>query len=184
MNLKKEAHIVLSQFSMTLEGIELGAAVTEGLVLDILGKPDRVEQGTPPAPAGHRNNEVYFFDSYGIYWIRHHKTLLMTTLGLVLHPDLGNPLQRHTRVQFSGWLQLLDSRIDCRTTVNDLTEAVRDRIRPRLGTWWAGHVGGHDVTFQVAVSHGSPGAIMDMEIGFGKPLLDDGGGDAAHSARS
>jgi len=37
-----------------------------------LGVADRVEEPSPPAPYGHRNDQIHLFDEFGLYLIEHH----------------------------------------------------------------------------------------------------------------
>src|SRR4029450_7141429 len=43
----------------------------------LLGSPSRTESPGAPAPAGHRNNQIHFFDNLGIYLNEHHATRLI-----------------------------------------------------------------------------------------------------------
>ena len=44
----------------------------------------RVVEPAPPAPFGHRNNQIHLFDSLGLYLIEHHATRLVGSVVFVL----------------------------------------------------------------------------------------------------
>jgi len=49
-----------------------------------LGVADRVEEPSPPAPYGHRNDQIHLFDEFGLYLIEHHATRLVGSVVFVL----------------------------------------------------------------------------------------------------
>ena len=51
---------------------------------EVLGVPGRVEEPEPPAPYGHRNNQIHLFDDCGLYLIEHHATRLIDAIVFVL----------------------------------------------------------------------------------------------------
>ena len=53
---------------------------------EILGEPSRTIAAGPPAPAGHRNNQVHVFDSDGIYLTAHHASRLIESVNFVFDP--------------------------------------------------------------------------------------------------
>ena len=48
-----------------------------------LGGPSRTIDAGPPAPVGHRNNQVHVFDSLGIYLTEHHGSRLIESVNFV-----------------------------------------------------------------------------------------------------
>lgn len=50
----------------------------------VLESPDRVVEPLPPAPYGHRNNQIHLFDELGLYLIEHHATRLVDAVVFVL----------------------------------------------------------------------------------------------------
>jgi hypothetical protein len=53
----------------------------------VLGSPVRVVEPSPPAPYGHRNNQIHLFDELGLYLIEHHATRLVDAVVFVLWLD-------------------------------------------------------------------------------------------------
>jgi len=50
---------------------------------DALGPPSRTVDAGPPAPAGHRNNQVHIFSADGIYLTEHHASGLVDSVNFV-----------------------------------------------------------------------------------------------------
>ena len=50
----------------------------------VLETPARVVEPLPPAPYGHRNNQIHLFDELGLYLIEHHATRLVDGVVFVL----------------------------------------------------------------------------------------------------
>jgi hypothetical protein len=169
--MESHAEIIVSEDGATLQGRRLPSKIDVATAVGILGEPQRIVEGASRAPAGFFNNEIYFFDNYGVYWIRDHKTRLMRTLGAVLNPDSTNPLQRCTSSPFTGSILLLGCRIDRSTTVDQLSQAVRAGVHPSFGAWWSGNVAGHDITMCTRALEGIPNGIAHIEIAFGRSIL-------------
>jgi hypothetical protein len=53
----------------------------------ILGKPTRILAAGPPAPPGHRNNQIHFYDDAGLYLNEHHYTYTVGAITFVLWRD-------------------------------------------------------------------------------------------------
>jgi hypothetical protein len=53
----------------------------------VLGSSVRVVEPSPPAPYGHRNNQIHLFDELGLYLIEHHATRLVEAVVFVLWLD-------------------------------------------------------------------------------------------------
>jgi hypothetical protein len=53
---------------------------------EVLGSPSRTIDAGPPAPVGHRNNQVHVFDSEGIYLTEHHASRLIESVNFVFDP--------------------------------------------------------------------------------------------------
>lgn len=163
--------VTLSNTALLVGGTELPASITELAVSAAIGPATRIEEGTPPAPPGHHNNAIYFYDNYGLYWICHHKTRVMIALGIVFHPDVGNPLQRHPRRGFCGELMLLGCRLNASTTVQELTGCPDFITRRRFGGILLGSVAEHDISVGTRILENCESDIADVEISFGKPLF-------------
>lgn len=67
-----------------------GHVVDEKLPLEryhhILGVPSRTIDAGPPAPAGHRNNQVHIFDWAGVYLTENHASRLVESVNFVFDP--------------------------------------------------------------------------------------------------
>jgi hypothetical protein len=50
----------------------------------VLESPVRVVEPSPPAPYGHRNNQIHLFDEIGLYLIEHHAARLVDAVVFVL----------------------------------------------------------------------------------------------------
>jgi hypothetical protein len=70
---------------------------------DALGTPSRTVAAGPPAPYGHRNNHVHYFDSAGIYLTEHHASRLIESVNFVFDlADSPFPVDK----AFSGCLKI------------------------------------------------------------------------------
>ena len=63
--------------------------LSERSLVDVLGPPDRIVAGKPPAPAGHRNNDAYIYDSLGLYWLRQHDSDEIISMSAVFGSSNG-----------------------------------------------------------------------------------------------
>ena len=70
---------------------------------EALGVPDRTIAAGPPAPTGHRNNQVHIFDSQGIYLTEHHASRLVESVNFVFDSS-ESPFP--SAVAFSGSLTI------------------------------------------------------------------------------
>lgn len=69
----------------------------------VLGAPSRTIAAGPPAPAGHRNNQVHFFDATGIYLTEHHASRLIESVNFIFdRAESPFPIER----DFSGDLKV------------------------------------------------------------------------------
>jgi hypothetical protein len=53
----------------------------------VLGQPTRVIDPKPPAPLGHRNNQIHMYDDLGLYLTENHATRLIGQVAFVLWPE-------------------------------------------------------------------------------------------------
>jgi hypothetical protein len=53
----------------------------------VLGLPSRTVSAGSSAPVGHRNNQLHFFDSEGIYLTEHHASRLIESVNFVFDPS-------------------------------------------------------------------------------------------------
>jgi hypothetical protein len=70
-----------------ISGHPIPEAVQPSWLHAVLGIPDRVVDPAPPAPAGHRNNQIHVYDDLGLYFHEHHWTRLAVDLVFVLWPE-------------------------------------------------------------------------------------------------
>lgn len=84
----------------TADGLTINGQVFDGKLpleryQDILGLPSRTIDAGPPAPYGHRNNQVHVFDSEGIYLTEHHASRLIESVNFIFDPaDSAFPIER------------------------------------------------------------------------------------------
>ena len=74
---------------LSLDGLLLNGRLFESPVQPseyaaVLESPVRVVEPSPPAPYGHRNNQIHLFDEFGLYLIEHHATRLVDGVVFVL----------------------------------------------------------------------------------------------------
>jgi hypothetical protein len=70
-----------------LNGVELTGQRPVRDFHAILGEPTRIVAAGRPAPAGHRNNQLHFYDDDGLYLIEHHYTYTIRSVSFVLWRD-------------------------------------------------------------------------------------------------
>jgi hypothetical protein len=70
-----EAVVTTDRF--TLNDVALNDAFPVSTLVELLGPATRIETMGKPAPAGHRNNQIHFYDKLGIFFIEHHFTYLI-----------------------------------------------------------------------------------------------------------
>jgi hypothetical protein len=70
-----------------LNGVEVAGQRPVGDFHAALGKPSRIVAAGPPAPLGHRNNQIHFYDEYGLYLVEHHYTYTISEICFVVWRD-------------------------------------------------------------------------------------------------
>jgi hypothetical protein len=94
---------------------------------DVLGPPSRTIDAGPPAPYGHRNNQVLVFDSEGIYLTEHHASRLIESVNFIFDPaDSPFPIER----AFDGSLEVDGQIIRAGMTEGDIQLAHLSRDLP------------------------------------------------------
>ena len=92
---------------IVISGHPIPAAVQPSWLHEMLGIPDRIVDPAPPAPVGHRNNQIHVYDDLGLYFHEHHWTRLAEDLVFVYWPE--EECYDFTPHQaFSGHLKLRD----------------------------------------------------------------------------
>jgi hypothetical protein len=71
----------------TLNGVEFREAAPVGRFHEVLGLPSRIIDPAPPAPVGHRNNQIHMYDALGVYLNEHHYTYTIGEVTFVLWPE-------------------------------------------------------------------------------------------------
>lgn len=137
------------------EGQIDAVATTEGLVINgylynrpvemsqytaHLGSPERTMEPNPPAPFGHRNNQIHLFSSRGLYLTEHHASRKIESVNFVFDVNASKfPLN----CPFKGKLKIFGCDIGPGTTENDLQNCSFHRdlpgeFRMEMGRIWAG----------------------------------------------
>jgi hypothetical protein len=97
--------VLASTELVVLNGISIGEAVAPRRIHELLGNPSRIHSAGPPAPYGHRNNQIHVYDSLGLYFNEHHYTQSLIGMSLGFWPaQEGYPFT--PAIGFSGSLRL------------------------------------------------------------------------------
>ena len=127
----------------TAHGLEINQFVfNEKMPLEryrsALGQPTRTIDAGPPAPLGHRNNQIHLFDAIGIYLTEHHASRLIESVNFVFDLEespfpIGRP--------FAGGLTLDRQTIRIDMQECDLDQRRLNRDLPgefilKLGSCW------------------------------------------------
>lgn len=99
---------------------------------EVLGPPSRSDGG-PPAPYGHRNNVLHYYDELGILLREHHASYLIQGIDLLLEPS-----QWHfpTTRRFTGKLLVCDVEVHPGMRFRDFARESRVPFQPHLGHAW------------------------------------------------
>jgi hypothetical protein len=101
---------------------------------DVLESPVRIVEPSPPAPYGHRNNQIHLFDDLGLYLIEHHATRLVDAVVFVLWQE--ESAFKPTKA-FSGELAIGDVRFFPGMEEKQLSGGTIAFDGPVLGMWIA-----------------------------------------------
>lgn len=99
---------------------------------EIMGGPARVTEPSPPAPYGHRNNQIHVYDDAGVYWNEHHATPRVREITFVF--DLTSAPFVPASC-FDGLLRLGSLAVTSDTTASDLLGERRisfERLLPEV----------------------------------------------------
>ena len=77
---------VVTSDGLMINGHRLYGQVMLNRYEEAFGRPTRSFPAGPPAPVGHRNNQVHVFDTKGIYLTEHHASRLIQSVNFVLDP--------------------------------------------------------------------------------------------------
>jgi hypothetical protein len=121
----------------SLDGLLLNGRLFESPVQPsdyaaVLGTPARVVEPSPPAPYGHRNNQIHLFDELGLYLIEHHARRLVDAVVFVLwlEESAFKPV-----CEFSGELTIGGVRFFPGMTPKDYSGGTIAFEGPLLGLW-------------------------------------------------
>lgn len=95
--------------SVSFNGVTLHCGTPLDQYRFVLGEPSRTDDLGPPAPFGHRNNQVHFYDDLGVFLAEHHLTRLIEGVGIVLDADHA---YRQPRANFGGELVVCGVRVE------------------------------------------------------------------------
>ena len=109
----------------------------------VIGVPDRTIDPAPPAPYGHRNNQIHVFDSFGVYLNEHHSSQLIEAVTFVFRNDMA-PFK--TNENFSGQLNVFGVDVQKQKSIKQYPAEWLSRFRRaydgeydvRLGRCWVG----------------------------------------------
>ncbi len=93
-----------------LNGVSITEAIAPAAIHQLLGEPSRIHAAGPPAPHGHRNNQIHVYDALGLYFDEHHHTRSLTGVSFVFWPEEEGFPFTPTKA-FSGKLMLGDYEI-------------------------------------------------------------------------
>ncbi len=125
---------------LKINGQVFGRALPLERYEDVLGLPSRTIDAGPPAPYGHRNNQVHVFDSDGIYLTEDHASRLIRSVNFIFDPaDSPFPIER----AFEGNLEVDGQTIRAGMSEGDIESAHLTRDLPgeysvRLEDCWIG----------------------------------------------
>jgi len=96
----------------SLDGMSIVEAIAPVAIHELLGAPSRIHSAGPPAPHGHRNNQINVYDSLGIYFNEHHHTRLLSGMSFVFWPE-AEAYPFSPTAGFIGRLQLGRYEVPC-----------------------------------------------------------------------
>jgi hypothetical protein len=88
-----------------LNGMSINEAIAPAAIHQLFGEPSRIHSAGPPAPHGHRNNQIHVYDKLGLYFNEHHYTGSLTGVSFVFWPE-GEEFPFTPALAFSGSLRL------------------------------------------------------------------------------
>lgn len=126
--------ICITEQEVTLYGIALSDAQLPSYFYNILGPPDRIEPIGGPAPAGHRNPVVHYYDQLGLVLVEHHFTYQISLVEVILNPaESVHPVNK----PFSGQLRFGRTVITAGAMERDLIDSGMTFTGTLPGTWFA-----------------------------------------------
>jgi hypothetical protein len=99
----------------------------------VLGPPARSESPGPPAPSGHRNNVIHFYDHLGLLLREHHSSCLIDGIEILLEPSRWF---FPTTSPYLSVLQVCGVNVDRSTLFENFAQQCTVKFRPHLGHAW------------------------------------------------
>ncbi len=128
----------LSLDGLLLNGRLFRSPVPPSEYAAVLESLPRVVEPSPPAPFGHRNNQIHLFDESGLYLIEHHATRLVDAVVFVLWREEA---AFKPACEFSGVLTIGGVRFFSGMTPRDYSGGAIAFDGPVLGHWSASRDG-------------------------------------------
>ena len=82
-----QLEICIEQHSVSANGAKIQAADTVPSFHTLFGQPSRIVPAGPPAPYGHRNNHIHYYDAKGLTLNEHHYTYQIHEINIILDPE-------------------------------------------------------------------------------------------------
>lgn len=132
---------------LTINGSTFAYAMKLASYSAILGIPDRSEPIGRPAPYGHRNNVIHYYDQLGLFLREHHSTGLIDGIEFVFEPaQCPFPI----KLPYSGELTICGVMIEGASPFSDFLRQSKTVFLPHLGHAW--YSDGEFMSIQVEVS--------------------------------
>jgi hypothetical protein len=163
--------VVVTPEGIDIDGHQVNASRPPAYWTQVLGQPDRIVDPAPPAPVGHRNNQVHMYDRFGVYLNEHHARRLIEQITFVLWAEEAIFKPAHP---FQGELLVDGSRIVAGMTEQECAQSIAlfDHF---VGGFWGGGYGRIWIGF-MAVGHKRPGRrrsrpryLVDFSVAFADP---------------
>ncbi|WP_425396551.1 hypothetical protein [Aeoliella sp.] len=124
--------VLIEATGATINGMPIQAADSVARFHSLFGTPTRIDPAGPPAPAGHRNNYIHFYDHLGVYLNEHHFTYQIQEVGFVLDIDeAAHPTER----PFTGQLHVGGITLSPSATEDTLAESSLSFTSKLRGSW-------------------------------------------------
>jgi hypothetical protein len=142
--------VCVAATGITITGTPIHTAWPVANFHRIFGEPSRIVVAGPPAPFGHRNNQIHFYDDLGITLNEHHYTYQIQAITFVL--DTADAIHPTIR-PFSGTLDIGGTRLVAGASEAELMNSQIQFTSQLRGTWFAkvssALVNGREVTIAV-----------------------------------
>jgi hypothetical protein len=127
-------NVRVAAIGATINGTPIHAAEPIANYHVLLGEPSRIAGAGPPAPFGHRNNQIHFYDNLGITLNEHHYTYQIQAITFVLDTvDAIHPTIR----PFSGTLDVGGAQLAPGVSEAELANSQIQFTSQLRGTWFA-----------------------------------------------